>query len=393
VQTNGQKIVPIDKVVMRVHIIGMGIVGSYATLKMAREGHIITVFEPSLKRPDVIYGAHFPTAHIEEIMSLLSTTELDGLKTEFEIVYMCNETELLRIHSHESKSTLIPQQTLTETMREMCRTMETVSIIEQRVATVDAEKSRLVLKDGTVHSFEIAIVCTGARSDLKRQLDATSIVRHLSKWRVHDLYGEDIGVQTPHMTWDISSRPSMTVSFGKDHLRYEYLVTSDHDSHETKRTLPVSPSRIKDHQVRTYTVTSTRCKQYHKKSVLFAGDFAHTVEPFLGIGISEGLHDINFIASALCAKHPLRTLGNDYTKYVRRRLFQTHLKTRVLYLAIHMAHFTGSNHLSLALGRTVGRCLQRCLQPGARHSHACERPDALGLESLPLYQARDGVAE
>lgn len=371
---------------MKIHIIGMGIVGSYAALKMARDGHDVTVYEPSMNDVDVIYGSHFPTAHIQEIMSLLSLNELDGLQTDFQIVYMCDGVELLRIDSHDNESTLIPQQTLTKLMREMCGTMENVTVVEQSVVTIDAEQSTLILADGCVQMFELAIVCTGARSDLRMQLDAKPSVTRLSKWRVHDLYGKNI--RRDDMIWDISSRPSMTVSLDADHLRYEYLVTNDLHAHGSERSLPVSPHRIKNHQTRTYTVTSSRCKQYHRNNVLFAGDFAHTVEPFQGIGISEGLLDINYISSALCNSRPLETLGREYTKYVAKRLFQTHLKTRVLYLIIHVAYFTGSNRLTLALARTFGRCFQSFLRHNVQSVHKSDIPHDSHVESVHLLQQK-----
>jgi kynurenine 3-monooxygenase len=343
---------PFDKR-QHIAIAGAGLVGSLLSIYLAKRGFAVTVFE---RRPDMRRQTLSGGRSINLALSNRGLRALDEVGLTSEIKKAAIPMHGRTMHDHEGKLTFQPYGREGQFINSISRSNLNVVLMnkaeslgvkfqfEQRITSVDLEKTQLTLQDSTFNiqpsTFDAIIGADGAFSAIRSGLQVTERFDYSQDYIAHgykELHipaGANGNFQLEKNSLHIWPRESFmlialpnpdgsftcTLFFPFDGvLSFESLKTgadiTKFLSGAFPDVLPLMPFATSDFvNVPPSSLVTVKCFPWTKNKTLVIGDAAHAIVPFYGQGMNAGFEDCRILNTLIDGTSGWNELFDQFQK-------------------------------------------------------------------------------
>ena len=361
--------------IIDIAVVGSGSAGPAVASLLARQGHRITLFE---KAPCILpIGAGFmlqPSGM--EVVKKLGCEERVLAETQRIDSLFCKTSKnrvLLDLKYKDVKSGLFGSGTQRSAFLDILLEVCTQERIDIRwgvdITSIDKVKDKRVLKshDTNYGAFDLVLICNGAKSELRSQLNIKQRVKTYP-WGALWFIGKRTDEFSPNQLWQVVEETDVLNGFlptgtSEDLLSFFYSLEMSELHYlnvqplqqwkdSVLRTVPKAETFLQQidsrEQLKVAQYNDVVLSRWHDDQVAILGDAAHALSPQLGQGVNLALQDAETLAHAIENHSNLSEALFTYSHSRRKQVKFYQFATRML------TPFFQSNYPPLGLVRDLG---------------------------------------
>jgi len=364
----------LDKII-DIAVIGSGSAGPAVASLLARQGHRVTLFEKAPQMLPIGAGFMLQPSGMEVVRKLgceervlADTQRIDSLfcKTSKDKV-------LLDLHYEDVKPGLFGSGTqrsaFLDILLEVC--IEDGVDIQWGcdICSIDKVKDKRVLSshDFDYGGFDLVLICNGAQSQLRAQLNIKQKVKTYP-WGALWYIGKRTEEFSPNQLWQVVEETDVLNGFlptgtSEDLLSFFYSVEiSELEYFESQsmkqwkdsvlRTVPKAETFLQQiesrEQLKVAKYNDVVLSRWHDDQVAILGDAAHALSPQLGQGVNLALQDAETLAETIESYSNIPDALAAYSQKRKKQVKFYQLATRMI------TPFFQSNYPPLGVIRDIG---------------------------------------
>lgn len=326
-------------------VIGYGVVGNVAALLLARQGLRVAVVERMRVSDLGIAKAGRIDAEAMRIMEQLNIREeLERIMHPLRGVQVMDSRERVVVPVEQPKETsggadyaqmyAFYQPELQEILHRAAQRQRLRIYAPFEVVELEQDDEAVRLRAAAPSGEECwlqaqyLVVCSGARNIIAQECDLGYVDYAYSGYTLNVETATQQPLRQPPFAQTIYDLPMPVtrITHHAERQRWEFQLTADEvsaaNTPEAVRRLisQLCPSEFEILTVLVHEFDTRTLRQWHKGRIFFAGDAAHTMPPYLGVGLSAGIKDVHNLAWKLALVLRGVSTPQIFTTYKGERL-------------------------------------------------------------------------